>query len=151
MLYQPDIPQNTGAIMRLAACFGVPLKVIEPCGFVFSDARLRRAGLDYTAKVVLTRHVSWDPYQGASERDPAVGQLVLLTTQRLDPPRRVPLFGNDRLLFGSGAAGVPGVVRHASASPIRIAMHAGTRSLNVALLAAIVISEAQRELRDGQA
>ena len=101
VLYQPDIPQNTGAIMRLAACFGVPLKVIEPCGFVFSDARLRRAGLDYTAKVVLTRHVSWDPYQGASERDPAVGQLVLLTTSgstRLDAFRFLATTGSCSVL-----------------------------------------------------
>ena len=141
-LYQPDIPQNTGAILRLAACFGLAVDVIEPCGFAFDDRRMRRAGMDYLDHVEVHRHRSWEAYQAARK----TGRLVLLTTKSAVPHTDVRFEEADSLLLGRESAGVPEDV-HASADiRIRIPMRAGLRSLNVAMAAAIVAGEAMRQL-----
>jgi tRNA (cytidine/uridine-2'-O-)-methyltransferase len=143
-LYQPDIPQNTGAILRLAACFGLPVDVIEPCGFVFDDRRMRRAGMDYLEHVELQRHRSWEAYQ--SMRAGKAGRLILLTTKGAVPHVDVRFEAADSLLLGRESAGVPDEVHAAADLRIRIPMRPGLRSLNVAMAAAIVAGEAMRQL-----
>ena len=138
-LYQPDIPQNLGAALRIAACFGVDVDVIEPCGFPLTDRALKRAALDYQAAT--TRHASWDAFAGAPER--AVGRLVLLTTRG---GVRLPDFAfasGDTLLMGRETAGAPAHVHRAAAARVRIPI-AG-RALNVAVTAGIALYEALRQ------
>jgi tRNA (cytidine/uridine-2'-O-)-methyltransferase len=143
-LFQPDIPQNTGAILRLAACFGLPVDVIEPCGFAFDDRRLRRVGMDYLDHVELQRHRSWDAYQAA--RTAKAGRLILLTTKGAVPYIECRFEATDSLLLGRESAGVPEEVHAAADLRIRIPMRPGLRSLNVAMAAAIVAAEAMRQL-----
>ena len=143
-LYQPDIPQNTGAILRLAACFGLAVDVIEPCGFALDDRRLRRAGMDYLEQVEMRRHRSWDAYRSA--RAGNAGRLILLTTKGAMPHIDCRFEAADSLLLGRESAGVPDEVHAAADLRIRIPMRAGLRSLNVAMAAAIVTGEAMRQL-----
>lgn len=143
-LYQPDIPQNTGAILRLAACFGLPVDVIEPCGFVFDDRRLRRAGMDYLELAELHRHSSWEAYR--AERAGKPGRLILLTTKGAVPHVECRFEPADSLLLGRESAGVPEEVHNAADLRVRIPMRAGLRSLNVAMAAAVVTGEAMRQL-----
>lgn len=143
-LYQPDIPQNTGAILRLAACFSLPVDLIEPCGFVLDDRRLRRAGMDYLEHVMLLRHPSWDAYQ--SSRTGTAGRLILLTTKGAIPYVDCRFEAADSLLLGRESAGVPEEVHEAADLRVRIPMRSGLRSLNVAMAAAIVAGEAMRQL-----
>ncbi len=143
-LYEPDIPQNTGAILRLAACFGLPVDVIEPCGFVFDDRRMRRAGMDYLEHVELQRHRSWEAYRSA--RAGKGGRLILLTTKGAVPHVDVRFEATDSLLLGRESAGVPDEVHAAADLRVRIPMRPGLRSLNVAMAAAIVAGEAMRQL-----
>ncbi|HEV8389209.1 MAG TPA: tRNA (cytidine(34)-2'-O)-methyltransferase [Dongiaceae bacterium] len=143
-LYQPDIPQNTGAILRLAACFGLGVDVIEPSGFAFDDRRLRRAGMDYLEHVELRRHRSWEAYRAA--RAGTGGRLILLTTKAAIPHVECRFEAADSLLLGRESAGVPDEVRAAADLRVRIPMRAGLRSLNVAMAAAIVAGEAMRQL-----
>jgi tRNA (cytidine/uridine-2'-O-)-methyltransferase len=143
-LYQPDIPQNTGAILRLAACFGMPVDLIEPCGFVFDDRRLRRAGMDYLEYVDLQRHSSWEAYQTA--RAGRQGRLILLTTRVAVPYIECRFEATDSLLLGRESAGVPEEVHAAADVRLLIPMRPGLRSLNVAMAAAIVAGEAMRQL-----
>lgn len=138
-LYQPDIPQNAGAILRLCACFDVPLEVIEPCGFVWSDAKLRRAGMDYIARAHLTRHANWDTFRAARP-----GRLVLATTKAADSAYDFAFRADDILLFGSEAAGVPDAVHAAAEARIRIPIRPDARSLNVAMSAGMILAEALR-------
>ena len=144
-LFEPDIPQNTGTLLRLAACLGVAVDVIEPCGFVLSDARMRRAGLDYLDAVDLTRHVSWSSYMAAREanRD---GRLVLLTTRAATAYTRFAYQPGDTLLLGRESAGVPDAVRQVVDAAVLIPMVAGMRSLNVAVAGAMVLGEALRQI-----
>lgn len=141
-LYEPDIPQNTGAIMRLGACLGIAIDIIEPCGFVLSDRRLRRAGLDYLASTELTRHLSWAAFLAAKK----VGaRLVLLTTQGSLPYHRFAFSRSDILVLGRESAGVPPEVHAACAARLRVPMQPNQRSLNVALAGAMVLGEAMRQ------
>jgi tRNA (cytidine/uridine-2'-O-)-methyltransferase len=140
-LYQPDIPQNTGTIMRLAACFGVPLDIIEPCGFVLSDAKLRRAGMDYAGRVDLVRHGSWARFHEAR----TTGRLVLLTTKAAQPLTEFAFQPDDVLLFGAESTGVPDEVHAAVDAEVRIPMRPGERSLNVAVCAGIALWEGLRQ------
>ncbi len=136
-LYEPDIPQNTGAILRLGACLGVAVDIIEPCGFVLDDRRLRRAGMDYLDLARMSRHVSWDAFL-AKRR----GRLLLLTTRGED---RLPGFRfrhGDTIVVGRESAGVPQPVHQAADARIVIPMAEGARSLNVALAAALALGEA---------
>jgi tRNA (cytidine/uridine-2'-O-)-methyltransferase len=141
-LYQPDIPQNTGAILRLAACFSIGIDVIEPCGFVWDDRRLRRAGMDYLEMAQLRRHVSWSCY--LAER-PA-GRLLLLSTRAEASHLTCAFRQDDTLLLGRESAGVPDFIHDAVDQRLRIPLSAGARSLNVALAAAIVLGEALRQI-----
>ncbi len=139
-LYQPDIPQNAGAMMRLAACLHVALDLIEPAGFVHSNRHLRRAGMDYLDDLDFTRHDSWDAYLQAPR-----GRLILLTTKAdlsyLEPTYR----RDDTLLVGRESAGVPPAVHDTADIRVRVPMAPGLRSLNVALAAAMVLGEAMRQ------
>ena len=139
-LFQPDIPQNTGAIMRLAACMGVGVDIVEPCGFVWSDARLRRAGMDYLGHVPLVRHVSWQAFCAVPR-----GRLVLLTTRGAQPYTSFGFRQEDTLLLGSESAGVPDDVHAVADARLFIPMMPAIRSLNVALAAAMVLGEAMRQ------
>ena len=144
-LYQPDIAQNAGTILRLAACLGVPVDLIGPAGFDMSDRRLRRAGLDYVAHVDLTRHESFDAFE--LHRGAAPGRVVLLTTQA---SRRYLDFAfrcDDVLLLGRESAGVPAAVHARADARVRIPMRAGLRSINVAVAAALVLGEALRQTK----
>jgi len=141
-LFEPDIPQNAGAILRLAACFGVAVDLIEPTGFLLDDRRLRRAALDYGPQVALQRHNSWTGF--AASRDPS-SRLVLLTTQGAVPLDDFAFAADDTILLGRESAGVPDFVHAAADARIVIPLQAGARSLNVAMAGAIALYEALRQ------
>lgn len=140
-LYQPDIPQNAGTILRLAACFGLAVDVVEPCGFLWDDRRLRRSGMDYLEGVSVTRHRSWEVFRQAI--GPA--RLVLLSSQGSAAHHQFAYRPDDILLLGRESAGVPDAVRDQTAAAVRIPMRDGFRSLNVAVAAALVVGEALRQ------
>jgi tRNA (cytidine/uridine-2'-O-)-methyltransferase len=140
-LFEPDIPQNLGAFIRLSACLNVPLDVIEPCGFPVDDKRIRRAAMDYYDLARIARHASW----AAFRRDRAPGRLLLLTTKGATDFPGVTFHKDDTLLFGRESAGVPDEVHQAAALRLRIPLQKRARSLNVALAAAMVVSEALRQ------
>jgi tRNA (cytidine/uridine-2'-O-)-methyltransferase len=142
-LYEPDIPQNTGTILRLAACLGVPVDVVGPAGFDLTDRALRRAGLDYLAHVEIARHESFATFDAA--RRAAGARLVLLTTRGKLAHTGFAFAATDILLLGRESAGVPASVHAAADAGVRIPMRAGLRSLNVAVAAAIVLGEALRQ------
>jgi len=143
-LYQPDIPQNTGAILRLAACLGAPVDIVEPCGFIWDDRRLRRAGMDYLAAVDLTRHGSWAAYTRWRAGRPG-GRLVLLTTESTMSFLDFRFAAGDTLLLGRESSGVPDDVHAAADARLRIPLRPGQRSLNLALAAAMALGEALRQ------
>jgi tRNA (cytidine/uridine-2'-O-)-methyltransferase len=134
-LFQPDIPQNLGAAIRLAACLSVGLEVIEPCAFPLSDKTLKRAALDYGPLAGVVRRSSWAEFLAAPER--AEGRLVLFTTAAAIRHDRFPFLAGDTLLFGQESAGAPPEVHAASAARVRIPIAAGVDSLNVATAAAV--------------
>lgn len=142
-LYQPDIPQNTGSILRLAACLGAGVDIIEPCGFVWSDRHMRRAGMDYLDRVALLRHASWTAF--LETRRESDGRLILLTTGGSIAHTRFAFRADDCLLLGRESAGVPDEVHGAADARVRVAMRSGLRSINVAMAAAIVLGEALRQ------
>jgi tRNA (cytidine/uridine-2'-O-)-methyltransferase len=144
-LFQPDIPQNTGALMRLAACFRTPIDIIEPCGFAFDDKRLRRTAMDYGAACELTRHASWEKYTAALRAVPGA-RLVLLSTAAGTSHVAHRYMENDTLLVGRESHGVPDEVHRAADLRVRIPISDEVRSLNVAVAAAVVLGEALRQL-----
>ncbi len=139
-LYQPDIPQNTGAMLRLAACLAVPVDIIEPCGFVLDDARLRRAAMDYGGVADITRHASWDEFGNRRS-----GRLILLSTKAAVPLTDFRFASGDTLLLGRESAGVPQAVHDFADERVVIPLAPGLRSLNVAQAAAIALYEALRQ------
>lgn len=141
-LFQPDIPQNAGAILRLGACFGLAVDIIGPAGFVIDDARLKRAGLDYAARVSLVEHASWDAFLASLESDQ---RLLLLTTKGDTDFRDIAYDARDVLLLGRESAGVPDFVHGRADERVTIPLAAGNRSLNVAMTAAMVTGEALRQ------
>ena len=148
-LYQPDIPQNTGAILRLGACLNMPVDIVEPCGFPVSDKALRRSAMDYAELVKLVLHPSWDhfwAFQTKLER-----RTVLLTTKADAAYHAFRFEARDTLLLGRESAGVPQNVHNQVHARITIPMAAGARSLNVALAGAMVAGEALRQLSPGAA
>lgn len=145
-LYQPDIPQNTGTLLRLGRCLDVPVEIIEPCGFVLSDRRMKRAGMDYLDQARWTRHLSWDAFAETSRREG--WRLVLLTTQAETGYTKFAFESDDVLLLGRESAGVPPTIHAAVTSRVTIPMAAGARSLNVALAGAMVLGEALRQLAE---
>jgi tRNA (cytidine/uridine-2'-O-)-methyltransferase len=145
-LYEPDIPQNAGTILRLCACLGVEAHLIEPAGFPTSDRAFRRAGMDYLDQVALVHHGSWQAFEAWRRADG--GRLVLFTTRvrvsYLDHAFRA----DDVLLFGRESAGVPDRVHEAADARLAIPMRSGLRSLNVAVAAAMALGEAIRQLKN---
>ena len=146
-LYQPDIPQNTGTILRMCACLGVPAAIIGPAGFDMSDRSLRRAGLDYLDHVDLTRHQSWEAFQAARLGITPTPRLVLLTSHGSVPYADFAFAASDILLLGRESAGVPDAVHASADARIKIVMQGGLRSLNIAVAAAMVVGEALRQTR----
>lgn len=142
-LYQPDIPQNTGTILRLAACLGVGVEVIAPTGFDMTDKALRRAGLDYLEHVAVQRHESFERFDAWRRGDG--GRLVLMSTHAPQSHLDFAFLSGDILLLGRESAGVPEVVHKAVDARIAIPMRPGLRSLNVAVAAAVVLGEALRQ------
>ena len=143
-LFQPDIPQNLGAAMRLAACLGVPLDVIEPCGFPLSDRALRRAAMDYAQIADVRRHASWSLFR--TESVTCGARTVLFTTRAAEPFHDFCFQPADILLFGRESAGVPDEVHHAADARVTIPLAPGARSLNVVTAAAIGLGEALRQI-----
>ena len=146
-LYQPEIPPNVGTIIRLGACLDIPVDIIEPCGFPFSDKSLRRAGMDYLDQADVTRHVSWAKVLEIRDTG-TTRRLILLTTKGAVPYTSFNFAATDTLLFGREGAGVPPDVHAAADARLYVPMKAGTRSLNVALAVAMVAGEAMRQTGD---
>ena len=140
VLFEPDIPQNTGALLRLGACMGVAVDIVEPCGFLLDDKRLRRAGMDYLESVEMARHRSWRAYRAA-----ASGRLLLLTTRGDTRYADFAFRPGDNILLGRESAGVSEEVHTEADARLLIPMGPGIRSLNVAMAAAMVLSEALRQ------
>jgi Predicted rRNA methylase (SpoU class) len=142
-LYQPDIPGNTGTILRLSACLGLKVHIIEPAGFDISDRNLKRAGMDYVASVSLARHVNWQAFQ--DWRQSSGRRLVLASTRAALPYVAFRFRPDDVLLFGRESAGVPDHVHEAADARVLIPMVEGQRSINVAMSAAMIAGEALRQ------
>lgn len=139
-LFQPDIPQNLGAALRLGACMGVPVHVIEPCGFPLSDKAIRRAAMDYGEPADVVRHPGWADFHARCS-----GRIVLFSTKAATPLHGFAFRPDDILLFGRESVGVPEEVHEASDARVFIPLMAGRRSLNVTVSAAIGLSEALRQ------
>jgi tRNA (cytidine/uridine-2'-O-)-methyltransferase len=144
-LFQPDIPQNTGTILRLCACLDVSAHIIEPAGFPVSDRHFRRAGMDYLDQVTITRHDSWAKFE-EWRRDKAY-RLVLFTTKAAGSYLDFRYGAADILLFGRESAGVPDDIAGAADARVVIPIKPGLRSLNVAMAAAMALGEALRQTR----
>jgi tRNA (cytidine/uridine-2'-O-)-methyltransferase len=142
-LYQPDIPQNTGTLLRLSACLGVAVEIIEPAGFDVSDRHLRRSGLDYLDHVAITRHRSWAAFAEWRTRENI--RLVLATTQAAVPYADFAYAPGDCLLMGRESAGVPEAVHAAADARVVVPLRPGLRSLNVAVCAAMILGEGLRQ------
>jgi len=144
-LYQPDIPQNTGTILRLCACLGIDAHIIEPAGFPLSDRSLRRSGMDYLDRVNLIRHDSWGKFEEWRRQSGA--RLLLFTTRAGHSYLDHCYAPTDILLFGRETAGVPDAVAEAADARLVIPIVPGLRSLNVAMAAAMAVGEALRQTR----
>jgi tRNA (cytidine/uridine-2'-O-)-methyltransferase len=144
-LYEPDIPQNAGTILRLAACLGVEAHIIEPAGFPVTDRAFRRAGMDYLDQVSITRHPSWDDFDEWRRRQGA--RLVLFTTRASVSYLEHRFHADDVLLFGRESAGVPDHVHSAADARLVIPIRPDLRSLNVAVACAMALGEALRQTR----
>jgi tRNA (cytidine/uridine-2'-O-)-methyltransferase len=139
-LFEPDIPQNAGTLLRLGACLGVPLDLIGPMGFLFDDKRLRRAGLDYLNRADYRLHDSWQAYQ-----DGCQGRLILLTSKAYRPYCDFGFRPDDNLILGRESAGAPDWLHEIVDARLTIPMRDGARSINVALAGAMVLGEALRQ------
>ena len=147
-LFQPDIPQNTGTLLRLGACLDFELDIIEPCGFVFSEHTLKRSGMDYLKMVHYRRHNSWADFLAYREGHPdEYGRLVLLTTHASHPYYDFEFLPNDIILMGRESAGVPEDVHNQADARLLIPMNPKARSINMAISAAIVVGEALRQVK----
>ena len=140
-LYQPDIAGNVGAVLRTAACFGVPCDIIEPCGFAFSERALKRAGMDYAAQAEIARHADWEAFLASVD-----GSRVILMSSKA--ATALPTFAfqpDDILLMGSESSGVPAAVHDRADARVYIPMAAGFRSLNISVSAGIALAEGLRQ------
>ena len=143
-LYQPDIPQNTGNIFRIAACFGVDIDIIEPLGYIFDDKRFKRSSMDYLQYVNYKRHIDWDNfYKWTIENN---YNLILLTTKSNKKYYEYKFRKNDVLLFGRESAGVPEKVHRCVHERLKIPMIKGLRSINVSSAVSLVVGEALKQL-----
>lgn len=142
-LFQPDIPQNVGACIRLSACFGVDLHVIEPTGFQFDDRAMKRAALDYGPLSHMTRHADWDAFQQSRPE----GRLVLFTTKGATPLTNFEFLPGDTLLFGKESKGAPDYVHDAADARVVVPLRPEARSLNLSVTAGIALWEGLRQIR----
>lgn len=139
-LHEPEIAGNVGTIIRLGACLGLPVDLIEPMGFPWSARALARAGMDYSEAAEVTRHADWNAFRAANP-----GRIVLATTRGAVALAEARFLPDDILLFGSESAGVPDSIHAAADLAVRVPMRAGMRSLNIAVSAAIIVGEAMRQ------
>ena len=144
-LYEPDIPQNCGTLIRLGACLGVAVDIIEPCGFLFSDKGLKRAGMDYLDSAEIVRHASWARFRAGHKQ--SGGRLVLLTSKAALPYTDFAFSPGDTILLGRESAGVPQEIHDAVDARLLIPMRPGLRSINVAQAGAMVVGEALRQTK----
>jgi tRNA (cytidine/uridine-2'-O-)-methyltransferase len=144
VLYQPDIPQNLGAILRLTACLRAELHVVLPCGFPLDDKKLKRAGMDYIEKATLVKHADWRAFQ--VYRASHAGNLLLIETDGNTPYTEHAFADGDYLMLGRESAGTPAELYGEMDASLHIPMAEGVRSLNVGMAAAIVLAEAVRQL-----
>ena len=145
-LFQPDIPQNTGTLLRLGACLDVSVDIIEPCGFIFSKSTLKRSGMDYLDMVDYRRHDSWNDFlQYRSENPSEYGRIILLTTKSTKPYTDFEFKENDIILLGRESAGVPQEVHNIVDERLIIPMNEKARSINVAVSSVMVLGEALRQ------
>lgn len=144
VLYQPDIPQNFGACLRLSACLGATIHVVEPCGFPFSDAKLRRAGMDYITKAKYIRHLNWQALLDYRQEHP--GRLMLLETDGTTRYTDIDYLATDYIVLGSESAGTPRELYGQMDATLTIPMREGVRSLNVAMSAGMIAAEACRQM-----
>ena len=145
-LFQPDIPQNTGTLLRLGACLNLALDIIEPCGFIFNEKAIRRAGMDYLEQVSYRRHNSWQEFLAFRQMHAdEYGRIVLMTTHASYPYTDFHFEKNDIILMGRESAGVPEEVHHTADARLLIPMNPNARSINMAVSAAMVIGEALRQ------
>lgn len=142
VLYEPDNPQNFGRIIRLCACMGANLHVIEPAGFPLDDARIRRGSLDYIDHLSLVKYTSWNDFLTRRK----IGRIVLLSTKASQSLYEMKFQPEDWLLFGRETAGVPDEIHQQSDLRVRIPMQPGLRSLNLSLATSMVLSEATRQM-----
>lgn len=144
-LHEPDIAGNVGTLIRTATCFGVPVDLIEPMGFPYSDRALARSAMDYAALAEVVRHVDWEAFRAATP-----GRIVLATTRGALPLPDFLFRPDDVILLGSEGAGVPEAVHNAADIRVRVPMRSGVRSLNVAITGGILLAEARRQTGWGQ-
>ena len=146
-MFQPDIPQNTGTLLRLGACLDIELDIIEPCGFIFSERTLKRAAMDYLDMVRYRRHHSWEHFlQYRAEHPEEYGRIVLLTTHASEPYYNFEFRPNDIILMGRESAGVPEEVHQTADARLLIPMNRNARSINVAVSAVMVVGECLRQV-----
>ena len=141
VLFEPDIPQNAGTLLRLGACLGVAVDIIEPCGFVFSDTQMRRAGMDYLAAAEFVRHASWEAFLAQH----MTGRLVLMSSKAALPYTGFAFAADDKIVLGRESAGAPDFVHDRADARLRIPLKPGLRSINVAQAGAMVLGEALRQ------
>lgn len=147
-LFQPDIPQNTGTLLRLGACLDFAVDIIEPCGFIFNEKAMRRAGMDYLEQVSYRRHNSWQDFLAYCAAHPEeYGRLVLMSTHASEPYTDFSFQPNDIILMGRESAGVPEDVHNQADARLLIPMNPKARSINMAISAAIVVGEALRQVK----
>ena len=145
-LYQPDIPQNTGTLLRLGACLDVELDVIEPCGFIFNEKAMRRTGMDYLDFVKYRRHNSWNDFLLYRQNHPdTYGRLILMTTKGALPLTQFKFENNDVILLGLESAGIQQNVHQTADARLFIPMHPQARSINMAISAAMALTEGLRQ------
>ena len=143
-MFQPDIPQNTGTLLRMAVCLALPVDIIKPCGFIFSDRRLKRAGMSYLNDADITQHDSWEVFRAFVIKEKR--RLILLSTKAHTTYTDFSYQGNDIIMVGRESAGVPDDVFNSVDRRVLIPMAKNARSLNVAIAAAIVLGEGLRQL-----
>ena len=147
-LFQPDIPQNTGTLLRLGACLDFAVDIIEPCGFIFNEKAMRRAGMDYLEQVSYRRHNSWQDFLAYRAAHPEeYGRLVLMSTHASEPYTDFSFQPNDIILMGRESAGVPEDVHNQADARLLIPMNPKARSINMAISAAIVVGEVLRQIK----
>ena len=147
-IFQPDIPQNLGALLRVSACLNVPLDIIEPCGFAFSEKKLKRTAMDYISQADFRTFIDYQAFKDQQQKERPNSRVILLTTKSSKNYLDFRFRKNDRLLLGRESAGVPGYVHKSVDDAVTIEMPGKGRSLNVVVSCVMVLSEAMRQTRD---